>query len=52
MSGYEYPPSYHILNHSPFEKESHFFARGEADFRDIQVNCEFEIVYTHFRTLL
>lgn len=47
INKYEYPPSHQMLNHSPLERNSHFFAKGKADFGDLKVDCEFEVAYSH-----
>src|SRR5579859_3860959 len=46
MSGYDFPPSKHILEFGPLEADSHFYARGTAQFDVAEVNCDFEVAYT------
>jgi len=47
MAKYEYPPSHYIQSYAPFDETSHFVVVGKAEFDEVTVDCEFEVVYTH-----
>lgn len=47
MVMYEYPPSRHMQSFAPFDQDSHYFASGQAEFDELKVECDFEVIYTH-----